>query len=94
MVLTDQGSPRIGLHEHIEMRAGQRSATITRDAYMSEKKDRIFRKDSVHKYENYQRMYADIISRIENGQQGESVRTLNVSTGLVLSLEEAYQQMQ
>ena len=93
MVLHDQGSPRIGVQEHVEMHIGGRSAKITQDAYYSESQDQILRKSKVHKFDNFDRMYSSIISRIENGEPGDSIRSLKVSTGLVLGLEAAYQQL-
>lgn len=93
LVLTDQGSPRIGVQEHIEMHAGGRSAKITQDAYISESEDRILRKSKVHKFDNFQRMYGSIISRIESGEPGDSIRQIEVSTNLVLNLEEKFQSL-
>lgn len=93
MVLTDQGSPRIGVQEHIEMHTGGRSAKITQDAYVSESDDRILRKSKVHKFDNFHRMYNSIISRIESGEPGDSLRAIEVSTNLMLSLEAQFQQL-
>ena len=88
MVLTERGSDRIGLQDHVELRAGGVTVTIANNAdYTAEKYQRIVRRARVNKTRVYQTMYREIASRIGHGEGGDSLRSVRVSARLVLDLE-------
>ena len=89
MVLTDRGSARVGVREHIELRAGD--ATVTMEdcsSYQAETGDRVLRRKRVNKLDAYRDMYHSIGERIAKGERGDSLRSVQSSTELVLALEE------
>ena len=88
MVLTDTGSQRIGVRDHIELRHGGTTITISDAArYRAENRQRIFRHASVNPLDAYGIMYRRIAQAIAGGQAGDSRESLR-SSELVLSLEE------
>lgn len=89
MVLTDRGSERIGLQDHVELR-GERATIRIRDGilYEAESSSRVLRRRRIPKTLPYRRMYREIAARILRGEGGDSARSVRVSTGLVLALEE------
>ncbi len=89
MLLTDRGSERIGLQDYVELRSGRTTVRI-RDGiwYESETSSRLLRRHRISKTLPYRTMYREIASRIRRGEGGDSVRSVRVSTGLVLALEE------
>ena len=91
LVLTDIGSARVGVREHIELRAGGVTVTIDDSArYLAENDKRILRRARVNKMTSYQSMYRTIASRIVRGEAGDSPRSIQVSAGLVLDAELAF----
>ena len=65
MHLTHEGSERIGLHDHIELRANGRTITVdTSSKYVAEDPNRIIRKKRTNRTLTYQRMYESISKRI------------------------------
>ena len=88
MVLTDTGSQRIGVRDHIELRHGGTTVTMSDAAgYRAENRQRIFRKASVNPMDAYGIMYRRIAQAIASGQAGDTRESLR-SSELVLSLEE------
>jgi predicted dehydrogenase len=89
MVLTDNGSERIGLQDYVEMRAGEVTAKIVNNAtYVAEDRDRVIRRTTINKITPYKHMYRSIASRIAAGEGGDTPQSIRVSTRLVLDLEE------
>jgi len=92
MVLTDEGSSRIGVAEHIELRAKDRTVTITNNSrYFAESSERILRKVAVNKISSYHRMYTEISNRIVAREPGDSPESVERSTHLMLAIEEEVQ---
>jgi predicted dehydrogenase len=94
MVLTDQGSARIGVQDYIELRAnGTTVRMVNGGEYVAEGRDRVLRRRRINKLHSYERMYREIGRKIAEGRPGDSRRSLEVSTGLVLALEERLRQL-
>ena len=92
MVLTDRGSPRVGLRDHVELRSDNATATLVDSSrYRVERGDRLVRRMRFHKFAGHRRMYRSIADAIASGRPGDSVRSVKVSTELVLDLEEMVQ---
>ena len=88
MALTDNGSQRIGVREHIELRHGGTTVTVTDAAdYHAENRQRIFRRASVNPMAAYGLMYRKIAKAIAGGQGGDCLKSLR-SSELTLTLEE------
>jgi predicted dehydrogenase len=90
MALTDAGSARLGVRDHVELRRGNRTVTIEdNSSYRAECTARALRKARVNKTESYRAMYRKIARRIVTGVPGDSVRSLRSSAGTVIALERA-----
>jgi len=88
MVLTEVGSERIGLQDHVELRAGDRTVRIIDNTrYRSEDDSRVIRKLRVSKMTAYRKMYRDIAKRVAAGEGGDSLASVRTSTRLVLDLD-------
>lgn len=89
MVLTDQGSERIGVQDYIELRANGVTARMSNGAaYEAESKTKILRKVTINKMDSYCRMYRCIGYKIAHGEPGDTSESVRVSTGAVLTLEQ------
>jgi predicted dehydrogenase len=89
LVLTDQGSRRLGVRDHVELRAGAVTVTIEdMSRYRSENASRILARRRIGRLEPYRRMYDEIGRRIASGAPGDSLVSVQRSAGLVLDLEE------
>jgi predicted dehydrogenase len=89
LVLTDQGSRRLGVRDHVELRAGPVTVTIEdMSRYRSENASRILARRRIGRLEPYRRMYDEIGRRIASGAPGDSLVSVQRSAGLVLDLEE------
>ena len=92
MVLTEQGSERIGVSDYIELRANDVTVKmINGNSYISENKHRIIRKKSMMKLQSYKRMYQEIGKKIITNDKGDSITSLKISSGLILALENLLQ---
>jgi predicted dehydrogenase len=88
MVLTDLGSPRVGVQDHVELRAGNATVRIVNNTrYLSERGDRALRSTRVSRVQSYRRMYSWIARAIQEGRPGESPQSISRSAGTVLGLE-------
>ncbi|MBK9305872.1 MAG: Gfo/Idh/MocA family oxidoreductase [Nitrospira sp.] len=88
MVLTDQGSERVGVQDYIELRANGVTVHMRNGAvYESESRDRVLRSIRINKMESYRRMYRSIGQKIAQGLPGDSIGSVRVSTDAVLQLE-------
>lgn len=89
MVLTDRGSRRLGVRDHVELRAGGTTVTIEdMSRYRAENESRVFRTKRIPRLEAYWRMYHEISRRIAHGEPGDSIESVQRSAGLVLDLED------
>jgi len=88
MVLTDVGSRRVGVREHIELRARDRTVEIAdgRD-YRAESSRRRLRRTSVNKLDAYRRMYRTIAQRIAAGMPGDELAADVLSARVTLDLQ-------
>jgi len=92
MVLTDQGSERIGVQDYIELRANGVTIRMQNGAlYEAESSDRVLRRFRINKMESYRRMYRSIGQKIAQGLPGDSIESVRVSTDAVLQLEQKLQ---
>jgi predicted dehydrogenase len=88
MVLTDQGSERIGVQDHIQLRANGGTITMTNGSdYVAESSHGIIRRARINKMTSYQIMYRTIGKQVASGAWGDSLRSVEVSTALMLNLE-------
>jgi predicted dehydrogenase len=92
MTLTDVGSERIGVQDHIQLRAGRVTVRLSNDSeYMAESSSRILRRTRINKMATYRDMYSAIGQKIVAGSPGDSRESILVSSLLVLDLEESFQ---
>jgi hypothetical protein len=88
MALTDRGSERIGVQDFIELQARGVTVRMTNGSrYVAEGADRILRRRTINKIRSYQAMYRSIGRRIAAGEPGDTARSLEVSSRLMLELE-------
>lgn len=88
MVLTEAGSERLGVRDHVELRAADVTVKLT-DAtdYEAEDSRRVLRRGRRNPMRAYSRMYEAICRRILSGTPGDPLDSL-ASTQLVLDLEQ------
>ena len=93
MVLTERGSERLGVQDHVELRANGVTVTIENGSrYRAEGSDRVLRRRTVNRIAAYRRMYASIGEAIVAGEAGDSVPSVEASAGLVFRLERLFGQ--
>lgn len=89
MVFTENGSPRVGPREHLELKANGRNVIMDDQIkYFSETPKKILRKEKQVKSDSYRNMYQEIGKKIANDESGDSMRSLRVSTETMLELED------
>jgi len=89
LVLTDRGSSRIGVQDHVELRCADATAIITNaSTYRAERGARIVRSARCPKLAPYRVMYQAIAKAIATGSAGDSLLSVESSAGAVLNLEE------
>lgn len=92
MVLTDQGSERVGLRDYIELRTANSTVRMTDGStYLAEGPDRVIRRATINKLFSYQNMYSTISEKISRGENGDSIDSVRISAGLILDLERLFQ---
>ncbi|MFW6124860.1 MAG: Gfo/Idh/MocA family oxidoreductase [Pirellulales bacterium] len=90
MALTDQGSSRVGVRDHVELRAGDVTVTVDDGRrYFAERSAGVIRR-AHNRSDPYRRMYQSVSSRVLSGGGGDSVASVQTSSDLMLSLEELY----
>lgn len=88
MVLTDIGTPRIGVQEYIELRNGQKTVSITNSThYVAEDEARIVRKTKVNKLAGHRRMYLGIGKDIGKGKLSDSIDQVRLTHSVMIQLE-------
>lgn len=92
MLLTDEGSARVGMQDYIELRYLDKTIYIKNGAkYFAEDGCKILRSKTCNKMKSYQRMYRTIAEKIHAGKGGDTIESVMRSSELVLDLEELYQ---
>lgn len=88
LVLTEKGSPRLGLRDHVEFRSCHGTAKLEDGRrYTAESKSRILRRQRWTRVEPYDLMYRDFARRVINREAGDSVSAL-ASSELAVRLDE------
>ncbi|MDD3488174.1 MAG: Gfo/Idh/MocA family oxidoreductase [Candidatus Pacebacteria bacterium] len=91
-VFSEKGSTRVGPRDHVELKVPGKNIRITDNIfYLAEDETRIIRKRKMYKTNSYRDMYIKIGKRIANNEQGDSLKSIMVSTKLMLDLEEKLQ---
>lgn len=90
MVLTDQGSSRIGVQEYIELTSrGPATVRIRNNNYEAEDSRKLIRRRRSPKMAGHVAMYRFIGQQIARGAPGDSVESVRRTTELMLLLEDA-----
>lgn len=88
MVMTYNGSERIGPQDYIELRSEGRSVRIINESeYLAESQQRILRKKRINRMRSYEQMYRQICQRISLGSEGDSVASVTSAVEIGLQLE-------
>jgi predicted dehydrogenase len=88
MVLTQQGSPRIGIQEHVELRANGVTVRVDNSSwYSAEGPERIVRRKRSRRLVSHATMYERICQTILAGEAGDSLKSVERSCRLLLDLE-------
>ncbi|HEU4559352.1 MAG TPA: Gfo/Idh/MocA family oxidoreductase, partial [Longimicrobium sp.] len=88
LTLTDRGSVRTGVQEHVELRANDRTVRVVDfRRYQAESTDRVLRHARARKLDAFGQMYRAIGRAIHQGAPGDSRESVEVTTSLVLELE-------
>ncbi|WP_420129570.1 Gfo/Idh/MocA family protein [Longimicrobium sp.] len=94
MVLTDRGSERIGMQEHVELRANDRTVRIENGSeYYAESTRGVLRRARANRLDVYGVMYRTIARAVAEGRPGDSLESVLVASRLVLALEERLAQV-
>jgi predicted dehydrogenase len=89
MTLTEQGSNRIGLEEHIELRSNNRTIRIDNSSkYISENQEKVIRREKINKLSVYPKMYKTITKKIANNESGDDWSSLYPSSFLMLKYQD------
>lgn len=87
--LRHEGSPRLGVRDHISLWSGDATATIEDNCrYRSEKGFGRSRSASCARLRAHEAMYVEFARRIEQDEAGDSLRSIDVSTRAMLTLAE------
>lgn len=86
--LTHLGSPRIGVQDHVVMRAGSRTVSVTNGSiYKFEDELCLRRSFNSNRMNAYREMYRQISAAIVAGQPGDSFEALRHTNELMLALD-------
>lgn len=89
MVMTYDGSERIGPQDYVELRRNDRTVRIVNETvYLAEAKHRILRRRKVNKMRSYEQMYQVISRQIILNGAGDSVASVKGAVELGVRLEE------
>ncbi len=90
MVLTDNGSRRLGMQNHIEIRHGNGTVHVHNDArYSAETHARLVNRKAGNRLTSYSNMYRSIAASIRAGKEGDSWQSFQSSCNAVLLLAES-----
>lgn len=88
MTLTERGSGRVGMWDHVELRSDNCTVTIENDSVMAI--DGVYDRSVERGYsrsESYERMYDNFFGRIQSESGGDSFASIEASSLAVLELE-------
>jgi predicted dehydrogenase len=89
MLLSEQGSGRIGMRDYVEVRSGKYTARITNDRMCElDSPSRIIKVQQQSRTNSYGRMYAEIGRRIRDGLSGDSRHSVMTSARAVLNIHD------
>lgn len=89
MTLTDIGSEKIGMQDHIELRRGQITVKIVNGtSYQAEGKDRTLRTKTINKISSYRHMYSEIGKAILAESSGDTWQSIRISSETILTANE------
>lgn len=92
MHLTHSGSQRIGVQDHVELRANGRTVTVDHGSkYLAQGPSSIIRKKTGNRLTAYRTMYKEICKKIVAGEPGDSYESVIRTNRLVLTMEEMWQ---
>ena len=93
LVITDHGSPRVGVRETIEFRAEDRTARIVDQAtYVAENGHRVLRRKSVSRAKMFGLMYSKICQRIVHDLPGDHPEALFISARTAIEADRLYRE--
>jgi hypothetical protein len=88
MTLTEQGSERLGVQDHVELRANGVTVRMVNDSkYTSENLSRIIRKSRINKRHAYKIMYNMITNKIVRNEPGESAKSVYNSCNTIIAFD-------
>lgn len=91
MALTDKGSRRIGVQDHIQLRAGEVTVRVeNQSAYQSEDRFRILRRRRINKMSSLRNLYQVASRRFLQNEPGDPVESTRISSELMLELDEMF----
>ena len=91
MCLTDHGSARIGVQEHIELRASGVTVKVDNAThYLSENNHQLLRKGRINKMSVINIMYQRIYEKILRGQSADSIDSIRMTSQAMLTLDDLY----
>ena len=89
LVITEQGSARLGVRDLIHFTVGRRTAVIADQChYVAESSERILRKTKVGRNASQNEMYHSIGRRIASDAEGDSSRSIEISARTVVEAED------
>ncbi|TWT40904.1 putative oxidoreductase YteT precursor [Phycisphaerae bacterium RAS1] len=92
MVLTDKGSRRIGVQDHIQLRAGEVTVRVDNGSrYESEERFRVIRRKRINKMTSFRTLYGTVSRKALAGEPGDALESTQRSCELMLELEEQFQ---
>lgn len=92
MVLTERGSERLGLQEHVELRRGEVTVSIVNSSHLTADTRARLSRSRIHRMLPYRVMYDTIGRRVAGDNPGDSLESLEISTAVVLEFEARLQQ--
>jgi len=94
MTFTQGKENQIGIQDSVELKSKNITVKIINDAeYAAENGGKIVRREKINKMENYKMMYNSIGRKILAGDQGDSLRSVEISSNAVLKLESVYKNL-
>lgn len=94
MTLTDRGSSRLGVQDHVQLHARGGTVRITNTSrYEAETDRRIVRRTRQYRVRCYADMYSSIGAAIAEGRSGDSLASVEVSGELAIALDEKLHDM-
>jgi len=92
LIITEWGTPRLGMRDIVHFTAGDRAATITDcTRYVAESSTHVLRRARAKRIVYFDDMYETISRKIATDQPGDSLTSIEISTRAVLDAEAAFQ---